>query len=138
MRMSMVSRRLTPLLAASFLAGAAPAATPLPPDSVLLLVASWCVPCHGEIARLGELQAAAGPIVVRVVPYDSRPTTRRMLARVDPARIAASSSTVAALASRTPALPYSVMTDAAGGICADHARALDAEAVRAMRRRCGR
>lgn len=138
MRMSMLSRRLAPLFAASLLAGPAPAATPLPPDTLLLLVASWCVPCHGEIARLGALQAAAGGIDVRVVPYDRRPATLRMLARVDPAHITASSSIVAALASRTPALPYSVMTDATGRICADHTRALDVEAVRAMRRRCGR
>lgn len=136
MRMSMLSRRLAPLFAASLATAPVGAAGPLPPDSILLLVASWCVPCHGEVARLDELQAAAGHVVVRVVPYDGRPATKRMLARVDPARVTASSAIVAALASRTPALPYSVMTDADGRICADHARALDVEAVRTMRRRC--
>lgn len=138
MRMSMLFRRLVALLAASLISGPAAAAEPLPPDSLLLLVASWCVPCYAEVARLDALQAAAGRIEVRFVPYDRRPATQRMLVRVETTRIVHSSHVVAALASRTPALPYSVMTDETGRICADHARALDPDAVRAMRRRCGR
>ncbi|PCD03073.1 hypothetical protein COC42_01215 [Sphingomonas spermidinifaciens] len=124
--------------AATSLAASAPASEPLPADSLLLLVASWCVPCYGEIARLDALQTAAGPVEVRVVPYDRRPATARMLARVDPDRIATSRVVVAALSSRTAGLPYSVMTDAAGRICAELSRPLDPAGVTEMRRRCGR
>lgn len=117
----------------------APAAEPepLPPNTLLLLVAARCAPCRGELARLDAIAEAAGPVAVRVVPLDGNPATRRMLANVPAWRIDATPRVVERVASRTGGLPFSLMTDAAGRPCAEHARPLDAAGVRAMRRSCG-
>ena len=121
--------------AATLLVGAAPAA-PLPPDTLVLAVASWCAPCRGELARLDEIVAAAGATEVRVLPIDRSAATAAMLRGIDPRRIWRSAAAADAVLAETGGLPFSVMTDNRGRRCAAHARPLDAAAVRAMRARC--
>ncbi|MHA6722552.1 thioredoxin domain-containing protein [Sphingomonas sp. RS2018] len=107
------------------------------PDTLYLLVASWCAPCRVELSRLPALRAAAAPIAVRVVPIDATAATTAMLRGIDPATIDRSARTIDALGSQTGGLPFSLMTDRTGQRCATHRAPLDVMAVRAMRERCG-
>lgn len=130
------------VLAALASGGAAPA-VPYPEESVLLLVASWCAPCRGELAQLGEIVRAAAPYKVRVMLVDDSKAGRRMVAALPPAhRWTPPPSTYAAarseLLSRTPGLPYSVVINGNGSLCADWRGGLDPVRVRALVVRCRR
>ena len=116
--------------------GGASAPSPYPPQTLLLLVASWCAPCRVELSRLDAIAEAAGPWQVRVVPVDATRATSAMLRTVDPGRVWRSARGIEALSRDTGGLPFSMMTDAAGQPCARHSRMLDAAAVREMRGRC--
>jgi thiol-disulfide isomerase/thioredoxin len=124
------------LLAAILLSGAA-APPPYPPRTLVLFVASWCAPCHGELRQLESIAALAAPITVRVTPVDQSYATAAMLRDVPAARIWRSARAVDAYAQQSGSLPFSVMTDGSGRPCATHDRALDAASIVAMRRRCG-
>lgn len=118
-----------------------PTADPPPRETVLLFVASWCAPCHAELARLDALSVAARPYAVRVVGYDDTPATRQMLARVAPAQRwqpepSARGTAIAALFAGSAGLPFSAAVDAQGRRCATHRGGLTATAVREMAARC--
>ncbi len=114
---------------------------PYPPGTVLLLVASWCAPCRGELAQLDAIAQAAAPLTVRVMLIDDDRSGRRMVAALpsprrwepDPAIHAAAR---VALLARTPGLPYSVAIGADGRICAEQRGGLDALRARALVMRC--
>lgn len=138
-------RRMVVAVAALLATGAAAdphAGEPLyPPRAIMILVASWCAPCRGELARLGEIAAAAGRHSPRVLAIDDSAATVRMLRLVDPALVwrpeAAQRARVrAALLARTAGLPYAAATDARGAICAEENGGLDRERTTALVRRC--
>lgn len=133
MRLSTLFRGVPLLLVA-----AAPIA---PPRALVLVVAGWCAPCRGELARLAELAAAAQPLTLRVVALDDARSTRELMATV-PAPIAwrlspADRARLAdAVYARSAGLPYAFATDASGSRCADTAGGLDAAKTRALVARC--
>lgn len=138
-------RRAVVAIAALFANGAAAdphAGEPLyPPRAIVILVASWCAPCRGELARLDEIAAAAGNHATQVLAIDDSAATARMLRLVDPALVwrpdAAQRARVrAALLARTPGLPYAAATDARGAICAEENGGLDRGRIAALVRRC--
>lgn len=140
--MRLLRTRLIVLASAGFALGAAaPADGGYPPRSVLMFVASWCAPCHGEVARAAEIAAAAAPFEVRVVGFDATVSTEAMLRplpdalRWEPSaplrrRIAAELAPVSA------GLPFAVAIDRDGRPCASERRGLDAGRVRALVARC--
>lgn len=128
------------LLAAT---GAPAASSPWPPNAVVLVVAGWCAPCHGEVQRLDAIADAAGGRQVRVVGLDLTAGTRALLARVSRARRwdpspAERGALRDAVYARSAGLPYAVATDAAGQACADLTRGLDAARTRELVARCDR
>ena len=142
MRLSIAKARYGMMFAIGALVGAAGMVAPAdaasyPPRTLMLLVASWCAPCRTELARLDSIVDAAGPVAVRVVPIDDRPATRAMLRDVPRERVWRTAVALDLVSRETGGLPFSLMTDDAGRRCATHARPLDADAVAAMRRRCG-
>ncbi len=114
---------------------------PYPPRAIVILVASWCAPCRGELARLGEIAAAAGDRSIRVLAIDDSAATARMLRLVNPMLVwrpdAAQRARVrAALLARTAGLPYAAATDARSAICAEENGGLDRVLTAALVRRC--
>lgn len=120
----------------------APRGSPdLPAETVLLGVAPWCAPCWDELKRLDSLAAAAAPLRVRVVMMEDGSRARAMMREVPPARrwIPDPYNAVrvrSALWARTPALPYSVATDADGRVCAERGGGLTVGIVRRFVSRC--
>jgi len=116
-------------------------AATLPPDTLLLLVAPWCAPCWGELARLDGLVAAAAPLEVRVLSMEDGSRARAMVASLPEMRrwtpaISEREAVRAALWARTPGLPFSVATDRRGKICAEQGGGLDGPRVRALVQTC--
>lgn len=114
-----------------------------PPRAILLFVASWCAPCHGEIAALPRLSEAAGPWRVLVVPVDRGRATAAMMAAVpvaqrwtpDAARMAAVRDD---LFGGTAGLPFSVAIGGDGRPCGSHRGVLNPARVAALRAGCAR
>lgn len=114
-----------------------------PPASVLLFVASWCAPCHAELARLPAITHGARPFRVLVVPFDDRPATMRMLDAVPSAQRwqtdpSTRRSLVKELAAGTSGLPFSVAIDGGGRPCGSQRKGLDAAAAQALVAVCSR
>ncbi len=114
-----------------------------PPETVLLFVAAWCAPCHGELARLAEIARAAQPYRALVVPFDDSRATRAMLAAVplaqrwQPER-AAQRRLAAEVERRSAGLPFSLAIDREARICAAQSEALDGARAAAMVGTCRR
>ncbi|MFD1035417.1 TlpA family protein disulfide reductase [Sphingomonas hankookensis] len=125
--------------------GAGPAVAapmPYPPRTILLFVASWCAPCHGEIAQLPRLTEAARPYAVTVVPIDRGRATAAMLVGVPATQRwvpdAAALATIRdGLFGGTAGLPFSVAIGGDGRVCGEHRGVLSPGKVEAMRRGCG-
>lgn len=122
-------------------AAAPPAETSLPARAIVLVVAGWCAPCHGEIARLGEIASAAPGRSIRVTGLDRGAATRAMLAKVPPQhRWEPDSAVIARLRAqvfdRSAGLPYAIATDGEGRPCADLTLPLDRERTRDLVLRC--
>lgn len=134
--------RLSTLFAAAVaLVAAADAPLALPPAAVVLVVAGWCAPCRGELARRAELEAAAAPRMLRVVALDDARSTREMIAALPSAAVwrlsPADRIRLADLVyARSAGLPYAFATDARGQRCADLAGGLDPARTRALVARC--
>jgi len=102
------------------------------------MVAPWCAPCWGEIARIDALAAGAAPLRVRVVAMEDGRRAAAMVADLPPERRwTAPPAARAALWARTPGLPHSVATDAAGRVCAERGGGLDPARARALAVACG-
>jgi thiol-disulfide isomerase/thioredoxin len=128
---------------ASPAAGQADLSEAYPKNSVLLLVASWCAPCHAELAVLDDIARAAGPFEVRVMLVDDSRNSHRMVARVPPHRrwIPEPAVMTAArkdLLARTPGLPFAVAIGPDGRPCAAHRGGLNAARAKALVNRCDR
>lgn len=114
-----------------------------PPESILLFVASWCAPCHGELARLEAIGRGAQPYRILVVPFDDSRATRAMLERVRPAQRwqpdrATQRRLAAEVARRSAGLPFSLALNSEAQICAGHSEALNAASAAAMVAACRR
>lgn len=114
----------------------------LPSNSVLLLVAPWCAPCWSELGRIDALASAAAPLTVRVLAMEDGARARAMTADLPPGRQwlpapDARARVRAGLWAMTPGLPFSVATDRAGKICADHGGGLTDAQARILAKRCG-
>lgn len=112
-----------------------------PPDTLLLLVAPWCAPCHGELARLDAIVAAARPLTVQVVAIEDNPRARAMVGGVAPRRRWTPPEDDARryradLMARAAGLPFSVATDAAGHVCAGVGGGLNDARIAALLARC--
>lgn len=126
--------------------GAGPAVAapmPYPPRTILLFVASWCAPCHGEIAQLPRLTEAARPYAVTVVPIDRGRATAAMLAGVPATQRwvpdAAALATIRdGLFGGTAGLPFSVAIGGDGRVCGEHRGVLTTARVTALRAGCER
>ncbi len=136
--------RLIKWLAFGLLLGA-PAATAgaerIPPRSILLFVASWCAPCHAELARLPAITRGAQPFRVLVVPFDDNPATLAMMEGVPAAQRWRPDGErrrrlVRELVSETSGLPFSVAMDNDGRACGSVRRGLDGPAAEALVARC--
>lgn len=113
----------------------------LPTETVLLLVAPWCAPCWDELKRLDGIAGAVVPLRVRVMSMEDGPRARAMMTEVEPTRqwtpaLNDRGRVRAALWARTPALPYSIVTDGNGRICEEHGGGLEAETARTLARHC--
>ena len=112
-----------------------------PPRTVILLVAPWCAPCYGELAQLDEIAVAAKPHDLRVLLVDDGPRARAMMSRVSASDrwepIGEEGRKLRAqLMGLTQGLPFSVITDGEGRICAHQKGGLNPGRVRAMVERC--
>ncbi|WP_029623291.1 TlpA family protein disulfide reductase [Sphingomonas elodea] len=135
------------MLLAAVLSSTAPAAgeepLPYPPESVLLFVAAWCAPCHGELGHLAEITGGARPYRVLVVPVDDSRATRLMLeqvprtARWDP-ETGIQRRLWRTISEETAGLPYSLAIGADGQVCGRHQEALTAATAQALVARCKR
>ncbi|SEK97681.1 hypothetical protein SAMN05216382_1229 [Sphingomonas palmae] len=112
----------------------------LPPRSVIVLVASWCAPCRGELLRLDTIAPVIGGRALRVLAIDDSAATARMLRVIDPARVWRPDTRVdhvrALLLARTAGLPFSVVSDGRGVVCAQENGGLDAHRAAALVQRC--
>lgn len=136
-------RRIWTLIAgALLLTGAAPAEPArYPTRSILLFVASWCAPCHGELRQLPAIAGGAGAYRVLVVPVDRGRATDAMLRgvpidqvwRPDVARMA---EVRAELLAKTAGLPFSVAIGGDGRPCALHRGGMTAASARGMVEAC--
>jgi thiol-disulfide isomerase/thioredoxin len=114
-----------------------------PAKSVLLFVASWCRPCHQEIAQVQELAKSAQPVKVLVVPFDITPGTLRMIKKVPVQNIWLPSgeereSLKQEFFAETVGLPFSVMIDGTGKSCARINRSLTVQRLRQLIDQCQR
>jgi thiol-disulfide isomerase/thioredoxin len=138
------SRRLATALLLGALTSGAAAAEPMllyPKNTVLLLVAPWCAPCYGELARLDDIAAAARPLQVRVLLVEDGARARAMVRGVAPSRrwepAADQMRRVRAdLWTRTRGLPYTAVTNRNGEICAEQKGGLDPARTHALVERC--
>jgi thiol-disulfide isomerase/thioredoxin len=138
-----IAPRFVAALAALAALPASAAEPPLryPPDSVLLLVAPWCAPCHAELARIDAIAAAARPRAVRVFMVEDGPRARAMWRDVpDSYRWTPPAGEERryrgdALA-RTAGLPFGIATDARGRVCATRGGGMDAARVAALVEGC--
>ena len=137
-----LSRALSIPAALALAGSAAEAPTSFPANAVLLFVADWCAPCHGEVARLDEIAGAARPRRVLVIGMDAGASRGRLAASVpDPHRWRPDPEALrrlrAAVSAASAGLPYSVATDARGRACADSWLSLTAARTRALVAACG-
>ena len=114
-----------------------------PSDTVLLLIAPWCAPCYGELARLDEIAAAAGPRAVRVMLIEDGPRATAMVRALRPEQVWTASprqmrQARADLLERAVGLPYSIVTDARGAVCAGQGGGLDRARTALLVKRCDR
>lgn len=112
-----------------------------PPNSVLLFVASWCAPCHAELARLPAIAQGARPFRVLVVPFDDRPATLAMIAAVPEAQRwrpdrAMQRRLTKELPGETGGLPFSIAVDGDGRTCGSVRVGLDGPGAAALVARC--
>lgn len=117
------------------------AAATMPTPAILMFWAEWCVPCRGEIARLGDLDRAAGTVPVLVAPIGDPVRSRRMLPKVtaDRLRFAGTQSWawMQKLSGGSTGLPVSVALDGKGQVCAVLKGPLRAATIRQWRTACG-
>ncbi|MGJ3628594.1 hypothetical protein AB5I41_19755 [Sphingomonas sp. MMS24-JH45] len=86
----------------------------------MMFVADWCAPCHGEVARLGEIAAAAPSWRVMVADGDVPTQTGRLVRGVAAERRwIPDAATIARmrrdLLAGVPGLPYSIAFGARRG-----------------------
>ncbi len=125
--------RILSLPLAALLLGATEAPEAGPKESILLMVASWCAPCHAELRRLGEISGAAAPWSVRVVPHDDDWATMAMMEGVPKGqRLMADRATIEQWTGQTRGLPFSVAVDADGKVCGRVRGGLDGAKARAL------
>lgn len=129
--------------------------SPAPPANALILFgAHWCAPCTAELrnldqilARLVLLQASSPQLVLAWIDRPVSPTTvsRALGARPDsrqavPHVVIPTPATAVAWAEphmdRAHGLPFAVLTDAHGTVCALHQGAVQAETIGAMWTAC--
>lgn len=113
-----------------------------PPNSILLFVASWCAPCHAELARLPAISNGAQPFRVLVVPFDETSATEAMIKAVPSSQRWRPSMQQRRLFARelmgqTAGLPFSVAIDAKGKACGVIRKGLDAQAAAVLVANCG-
>jgi hypothetical protein len=134
-------RSLSIVVAALFLLGNASPAKPepKPAGALILFGADWCAPCLVELRDLAGLAKAAAPRRIVLAWIDGEAAARRSatlpanVELADPARARFLLDTVARDAA---GLPYAVMLDGKGGMCADWRAPLPPEDIGAMRARC--
>lgn len=136
-------RRVWTLIGGALLLTGAASAEPVryPARTILLFVASWCAPCHGELRQLPAIAGGAGPYRVLVVPIDRGRATDAMLRAVpveqvwrpDAARMA---EVRTELLAKTAGLPFSVAIGGDGRPCALHRGGMTAVRARGMRTEC--
>lgn len=151
-----LSRQTTPGLAIACAIAAAPVAAAgpdtkpttipataiAPPrDAILMFVAAWCAPCHGEIRDLESLSRTAAPRRVLIVPIDTTPSSRAMMARVPPAQRldlppGLATDLMRRLSGGAAGLPTTVATDRTGAVCAVHRKPLTVDDLPALAARC--
>ena len=122
-------------------AAAAAPAPQYPERTLLLLVASWCAPCYAELARLDEIARAARPFQVRVLLVDDGARSRAMVRGIDAARRWEPPGDEmrrvrSDIWQRTAGLPFSVVTDSKGRVCAEQNGGLDSGRTLALVKRC--
>lgn len=118
-------------------AASADAPRPYPPATVILLAAPWCAPCYQEIAQIDQIAVAARPYDVRLLLVEDGARARAMVRGVNPARLwepppGRIRRIRAELLSRTPGLPYAVVINERGRICAERGGSLDAARARRL------
>ncbi|VVS98727.1 conserved exported hypothetical protein [Sphingomonas sp. EC-HK361] len=112
-----------------------------PPATIVMFVAGWCAPCHGEIARLDDITAAARPFAVGVTVLDESAAGRAMMRAVPRDQLLMfppekRRQIEARLFRDSAGLPYSIAIDESGRVCADRRDGLDAAKARAMVAAC--
>lgn len=110
----------------------------LPAHALILFGANWCAPCLAELRELPAHAAAVAPAPVLLAWTDGAP---RPLWSVWPTNAqlvpeGEGAGLLARLGGRTAGLPYVVMLDREGRLCADLRGKLTAARLAALKARC--
>ncbi len=109
----------------------------MPRPGVVLLWASWCVPCREELKRLPELAAAASPLPLSLLALDPPAAARAALDGVDVASFADDRPPAHVLADwGGTALPLAVALDRHGRVCGRKHGLLGTDQLRAWAKPC--
>lgn len=114
---------------------------PLPPSAVLLFWASWCAPCQAEVRDIAELERAAAPLRVVIIPIEPRRQWQPLLRSLRPDQMylppEGGMTMLQRLTGGRAALPVSIAVDADGRICAIHYVGVTAALLERWRTICG-
>jgi thiol-disulfide isomerase/thioredoxin len=106
------------------------------PSTIVMFGAHWCAPCMGELRRLPELAAAAAPDQLLLAWVDSSVGPSQTTTGFESLSPNAARRLARSLMGDGYGLPFSVMFDPRGDVCAVQGSPLDSAEIANMRLRC--
>lgn len=109
-----------------------------PPGSLILFGANWCAPCLEELRELPVFAQAVAPSRVILAWTDGKPPQlwREWPANAEMAPIADAIAAMEHLGGATAGLPYVMLLDGKGKLCADLRGKLTLERLEKLKTRC--
>jgi len=113
----------------------------LPPSSMVMFWAAWCAPCRSEVSAFAQLSGSAAPRKTLILAVGENPQSRAILSAIPPDHVRYTQEPFPALFRRFGirgpiALPFALMTDANGKICATISGGATVASVAVATRQC--